>query len=179
MNFSRKPAALLLATLLILSGCSTSQVINNLQTALDAISAGLPILAGITGVPPATVTQVETYLTATNQALGQASTILAGSGTDAQKAAQIAAAFAGIAAPVIPSQYAAIASLIGTVAQDVAAFLASVPGAAAPAAGGVAHSSALASGQTTKWTQHDYTVLARCTSVANSNALKLQQMKGR
>lgn len=164
-----KPTAIVLAALLILSACSTSQVIANLQIALDAVAAGLPILSGLTNVPPEVVAQVETYVGATNQALGQASTILAGTGTDAQKAAQIAAAFAGIAAPIVPPQYAAIANLVKTVAQDVAAFLASVPG-------NTAASARVAMGQTTRWSSHDYEMLAKCTAEANSNAIRLQAL---
>jgi hypothetical protein len=177
MNYSRKPLAFTLAFLLILSACSTSQTITNLQIALDAISAGLPILSGLTGVPPATVTQVETYLTATNQALGQASTILAGPGTDAQKAAQITAAFASIAQPVVPAQYAAIVALVATVAGDVANFLGSVPGSTSSMQ--LAARSASASGHTTTWSKTDYEALAHCTSTYNMNAMKLQQLKGR
>jgi len=173
-----KPTAIVLAALLILSACSTSQVIANLQIALDAVAAGLPILSGITGVPPAVVSDVETYATATNQALGQASTILAGSGTDAQKAAQIAAAFAGITAPVVPAQYAAIANLVATVAKDVAAFLSSVPsGGSAPGGSAASANVTLGAGHTTKWSSHDYDVLAKCTSEANANAIKLQALK--
>ena len=172
MTTSRKPLAFAMALMLILLACTTSQVIANLQIALDAISAGLPILAGITGVPAGTVAAVETYITATNQALGQASTILAGSGTDAEKAAQIAAAFANIAKPIVPSQYAAIAALVATVAGDVAQFLASVP-ASAPVA--VVASKTATPGKTTSWSSHDKEMLAKCTSTANANGVKLQE----
>ena len=168
MKTSRKPLAFAMALLLVLASCTSSQVITNLQIALDAISAGLPILAGITGVPANTVTAVETYITATNSALGKASTILAGPGTDAEKAAQIAAAFANIALPVVPSQYAAIAALVATVAGDVAQFLASVP-ASTPA---VAAKTATPA-KTTSWSAHDKEMLAKCSSTANSNAVKL------
>src|ERR1035438_6342824 len=117
-------AALMIGCLI---GCGQTTVIQNLQITLDAITAAFPIIAGLTTIPPATVTDVESYLDATNTALAQASTILAGPGTDAQKAAQIAAAFAAIAQPVVPSQYTSIVTLIGTVSKDVATFLASLP----------------------------------------------------
>jgi hypothetical protein len=110
-----------------LMGCGQTTIIQNLQLTLDAITTAFPIIAGLTTMPPATVTDVGNYLDATNTALGQASTILAGTGTDAQKAAQITAAFASIAAPVVPAQYASIVTLIGTVAKDVSTFLASLP----------------------------------------------------
>jgi hypothetical protein len=119
--------ALVAFLIVCLMGCGQTTVIQNLQITLDAITAAFPIIAGLTTIPPATVTDVETYLDATNTALAQASTILAGPGTDAQKAAQIAAAFAAIAQPVVPAQYASIVTLIGTVAKDVATFLASLP----------------------------------------------------
>jgi hypothetical protein len=161
-----------MALILILSGCSTSQVLSNLQIALDAVSVALPILAGLTGVPAPVVAAVESYVQATNTALGQASTILAGAGTDAQKAAQIAAAFAAIAVPVVPAQYAVLVQLVATLAADVAQFLAGVPAATAA----VAH----ASGATmTKWSTRDREVLAHCTAVANSNAIALAKIAGK
>ena len=110
-----------------LMGCGQTTVIQNLQISLDAITAAFPIIAGLTTIPSATVTDIEHYLDATNTALAQASTILAGPGTDAQKAAQITAAFAAIAQPVVPAQYANIVTLIGTIAKDVNTFLASLP----------------------------------------------------
>jgi hypothetical protein len=175
MIHTRKPAAVLLAALLVLSACSPSQTITNLQIALDAISAALPILAGITGVPLPLVTTVETYLTATNSALGQASTIEAGPGTDAEKAVQIAAAFAGIAKPLVPGEFSIIAGLVQTIAGGVESYLASIPGASAPAAGGLTASS-LPAGHITKWSKKDYQALAKATATANTNAAKALQL---
>jgi hypothetical protein len=176
MNLTRKPLAFVLAALLILSACSPSQTIGNLQIALDAISAALPIVSGLTGIPQPLVTTVETYITATNQALGQSSTILAGSGTDAQKAAQIAAAFAGIAAPIVPGQFSAIASLVQTIAGDVASFLGSVPAATANALTGGGGLASVPATHTTKWSKRDYEALAKATATANTNAAKCQQL---
>lgn len=139
-NRHRAPLALALAVLLILTACSSSQVVSNLQIALDAITVALPVLGGLTGVPPATVAAATTYVAQANQALGQASTILAGPGTDAQKSLQIFAAFAGIAKPDIPTQYGALVSIVATVAQEVGKFLESLP--AAPAAPGKATATA-------------------------------------
>jgi len=171
MYTHRTSLAVLMATIMVLTGCSTAQVIANLQIALDAVTVALPILASVTGVPADTVTTVDAYVTATNTALGQASTILAGAGTDAEKAAQITAAFAAIAKPVVPSQYAAIAQLVETLASDVATFLASVPGTGIAlqmrAAGGV---------RTTAWSGHDREVLAHCTSTANANTVALAKL---
>jgi hypothetical protein len=127
MQIKVKTAIAAFLILACLIGCGQTTIIQNLQITLDAITAAFPIIAGLTTLPPATVTDVENYLDATNSALAQATTILAGPGTDAQKAAQITAAFAAIAQPVVPAQYASIVTLIGTVAKDVATFLASLP----------------------------------------------------
>ena len=154
-----------------LAGCSTATVITDLQVALDAISVALPILGGLTGIPPDVSTAVTSYVTAANSALGQASTILAGTGTDAEKAAAIAAAFAGIAAPVVPAQYVALASLVQTVAQDVAAFLASVPGATSPQVLNAAKSP-----RTTRWSTSELVKLANLKSLANDNAIRLAKI---
>jgi hypothetical protein len=118
-----------LAVLLILAlaNCGSSTVIANLQIAVDAVTAALPVIAGITGVPAATVAQVTKYLNDVNAALGDASLILSASATDAQKAAKIAADFAAIVKPDVPAQYQAIVGLVATIAQDVAQFLTSLP----------------------------------------------------
>ena len=69
---------------------------------------------------PATIASVSGYLAATSQAITQATDIEAGTGTDAQKAVQIAAAFAGIAAPIVPAKYQALANAVQQVAQYIA-----------------------------------------------------------
>jgi hypothetical protein len=120
-------ASLAVVLVLALVGCGTSTVISNLQLAIDAVTAGLPIIANLTGVPPATVAQVTQYLNDVNTALGDASLILSATATDAQKAAKIAADFAAIVKPDVPAQYQAILGLVATIAQDVAQFLASLP----------------------------------------------------
>ena len=165
-SFAACVAILLCITL---AACSTATVITDLQVALDAISVALPILGSLTGVPPDVSNAVASYVTAANSALGQASTILVGSGTDAEKAAQIAAAFAGIAAPVVPSQYAELAQLVATVAKDVAAFLASVPG-------GPQLLTAAKAPHTTKWSSLELVRLANLRSVATDNAAKLAKL---
>lgn len=166
----RLSGAIALILILAMLGCASTQVVGDLQVALDLVATALPILSAATGVPAATMTAVETYITAANAALGQASTILAGSGTDAVKAAQIAAAFAGIAAPVVPAQYAAIATLVQTLAGDVATFLVSLgvqPGATSAAA-------IKAPSGTTKF---DMVKLAHCTAQANTNAIHLHALQ--
>lgn len=122
-----------------LAGCTSSEVITDLQLAVDAVSVALPLIAPAAGLPATLVAAIDTYLGATSQAISQASTILAGADTDAQKAVAIAAAFAGIAAPLVcpdqapgapPCKWAGLAAAIQAVAADVAKFLATEPVAA-------------------------------------------------
>ena len=172
MTKSRNLAALVAILLCItLAGCSTATVITDLQVALDAVSVALPILSSLTGVPPDVANAVTSYVTAANSALGQSSTILSGPGTDAEKAAAIASAFAGIAVPIVPPQYAALASLVQTLAKDVAAFLASVPSSAS-----VAKLAAAKAPHTTTWSSSERDKLAHATSTANSNAAALAKL---
>jgi hypothetical protein len=128
-----------LAAILILSmvGCATSPI-DLLNLAIGAAEVALPLVGGAAHVDPAVVTAVEGYLSAASQAIGQASDILAGPGTDAQKAVQIAAAFAGIAAPVVPGQYQSIANAVQAVAGYIAKFLASLPAPSAATANAMA-----------------------------------------
>lgn len=151
----------------LFSGCKASGTIETLQFALDAISAGFPTIAKLTGVPADITNLVVTYLDQTNEALSQASVILAGPGTDAQKAAQVAAAFAVIVAPDLPGQYATLVQLIATVAGDVAKFLATLP------ATGPSTSTTPAASRVTKLSDHDRQSLAaaRVKAVANRAAL--------
>ena len=169
----RAPLAVLMAVIMILTGCSTATVITDLELALDAISAALPVLLPLVDVPAdaPVAAAVQTYLTAANSALGQASTILAGTGTDASKAAAILAAFAGIAAPVVPAQYGTLAAQVATVAQDIAAFLAFVPGT------GVAGALRATAGGTHKWSAGERLKLAHARSAATSNGEKLAKMR--
>lgn len=113
------------------TGCQSA--LDWLELAVGALEAALPLVAPAAGVDPATIASVNTYLAATSQAIGEASSILAGSGTDAQKATAIVAAFAGIAAPVVPAQYSALVAAVVLVAKYVAQFLAKLPAPTTPA----------------------------------------------
>ena len=110
--------AVLLVALLILAGCSAT---SDLNLVVGALEVAVPL---IPGVPPAIATVAEAYLAATSQAIASATDILAGTGTDAEKAALIAQAFAGIAEPVVPPQYQALVNALSKVAGYVANFLA-------------------------------------------------------
>jgi hypothetical protein len=120
-------ASFVVAAAVAFMGCGTSQIISNLELAVDAVSVALPLVGPAAGLPVDVQTQVGQYLVATSKAIGQASDILAGPGDDATKAAQITAAFAGIAAPIVPAKYQAIAQAVQQVATLVAKFLGSLP----------------------------------------------------
>lgn len=138
-----------LAGVLLLAGCGTSQVITSLELAIDAVAAALPLIGPAAGLPADLTAQLEGYLGATSTAVSQASDILAGPGTDEQKAAQIVAAFAGIAVPIVPAKYQGIATAIQQVAQMVAKFLATLPSPAlvsARAAGVTEHTTVFSEG---------------------------------
>ena len=107
-------------------------------------------------VDPATTTAVESYLAAVSTAISKATDILAGPGTPAAKSAQIVAAFAGIAAPVVPAKYQSLVNAIQQVAQYVAQFIGSLP---PPAVAGK--------------------MSARAVSVSPADAAKLTQIKAR
>lgn len=124
---------LVLVLLLALVGCNTSPLAY-LDLAVGALEVALPLIGPAAGLPPDVVAQVGSYLAGVSQAATQASDILAGPGTDAQKSAQILAAFAGIAEPIVPVQYQAIVSAVQQVALYVAKFIASIPAASPTAA---------------------------------------------
>ena len=126
MKYQSFRAAGAAVLILAMAGCSTSPL-EYLQLAITAAEIALPLVGPAAGVDPATVTAVDNYLSATSGAITQATDILAGPGTDAQKAAQIIAAFAAIAAPIIPGQYSALATAVEQVAQAIAKFIASLP----------------------------------------------------
>ena len=124
---TRTVSAAVAAILIIsLAGCSTTPL-QILDLAVSAAEIALPLALPAAGVDPATTAAVESYLQATSSAIAKTSDILSGPGTPASKSAQIIAAFAGIAAPVIPAQYQALVNAIQQVAQYVAQFIGSLP----------------------------------------------------
>ena len=165
-------SAVTLAAILVLFGCSSSQIVSNLQLVVDGVSAALPAIASATGLPASTVASVETYLSQVNTAAESAATILASTATAQQKAAQIAAAFAGIVQPDLPPSAQAIAGLVQTIVQDISKFLISVgaplPGAMSPAS---VPSNA-------KLSAADLSKLTTIHSKIAENGVKLARMKG-
>lgn len=165
---------LVLIFALILSGCSSSQVVTDLEVAVDAVSVALPVLGGVAGLPPAVATAVEGYLSAVNNCLAQASTILAEPNlTDAQKAAQITAACTTAAVPNVPAQYQALANAIANVAGDLAKFLAGLPTGTVALTPGASHA-----GKTTKFSGRDLERISHAKVVAATNAQRLASMHG-
>lgn len=137
-RFSGALAALLIFSVLLTS-CGT---LNYLELAIGAAELALPLIGPSAGIDAGTVMNVEMYLAATSQAITKAVDIQNGTGTPAQKAAQIAAAFAGIAFPIVPAQYqtlpvsqvaayVSLASAVSKVAAYVSQFLGTLPASSA------------------------------------------------
>jgi hypothetical protein len=148
MQLSKRSAATLAAILILCAaGCGA---LDYLQLAVGAAEIALPLIGPAAGVDQATVTAVSNYLAATSQAITQAIDIENGTGTDAQKATQIVAAFAGIAAPIVPAKYQALANAIQQVAQYIAKYLATLP---VPSSATASKTTALSSAEKTKASQ--------------------------
>ncbi len=116
-------------------GCQTSTVISTLEGVVSAAEIAIPVIGAATGLSPATSAKIVTYLQEVNIATAQASTILAGTGTSAQKAAQIAKAFASIAAGcncVPAGTPQEVVAVVNAVAQAVLNFLTNFPPTPAP-----------------------------------------------
>lgn len=118
---------------LALISCSSSQIIATLEDVVTAAEIAVTVIGAATGLPANTSAQIVTYLQAVSTATGQASVILAGAGTSAEKAARIVAAFARIAALNLPAGTPAqIVAVVRGVGQAVATFLLNFPSNAAP-----------------------------------------------
>lgn len=148
MKFQKRSAAIIAASLIFFLGACGA--LDYLQLAVGAAEIALPLIGPSAGVDSATIASVSGYLAATSQAITQATDIEAGTGTDAQKAVQIAAAFAGIAAPIVPAKYQALANAVQQVAQYIAEYLASLPPSSTSTVG---KTTALSSSQKTKLSQ--------------------------
>jgi hypothetical protein len=87
-----------IALVLFSSACQTSTVVTTLENVISAAEIAVPVIGAATHLSPATSTAIVSYLQEVNIATEQSATILAGTGTTAQKSAQIIQAFAKIAA---------------------------------------------------------------------------------
>jgi hypothetical protein len=164
------------------TGCPGDAIIADLQAGLDLIAGFLPQLGSLVGLPADLASLVQDYAASVNTALGNASTILLGGGTDAEKAALILASLAGIAAPLIPPPFSVAVGIVAGLAAAVAKFLASLP---APTSAGIATpatlgNSAAALGHTTHvWSGRQQTRLQTAHATANSNATALAKIRGK
>jgi hypothetical protein len=119
--------SILLVLVVLMTGCSSSQIVSNLQFAVDAAEVAFPIVAQQAHLSPAVATQVGAYLQGVNVAISQSAPIIASAEPTPQKVAQISAIFANVAAPNLPpGTPQAVASAVSAVANAVAKFLGSV-----------------------------------------------------
>ena len=109
---------------LLLTGCPTA--LDLLEASVTALEALLPLIAPAAGIPLALVTLVESYASAVSGAITKTADILAGAGTAADKASQIAALFVGIVLPFVPPQYQLLANAVQAVVNYLQKFLASL-----------------------------------------------------
>lgn len=118
---------------LALISCTDSQVLTTLEAVVSAAEVALPVIGAATNLDPAITVTIGEYLRDTSVAARQASAILAGSGTSAQKAAQIAAVFANVASLNLPAGTPAeIGVVVNGVIQAVQNFLGQFQSSAPP-----------------------------------------------
>src|SRR5258708_3258399 len=82
---------------LLNSACQQSQVIATLEAAVTAAEIAIPVIGAATGLNPQVLALIVSYLQQVNIAAAEASTILAGTGTSAEKSAKIIQLFGNIA----------------------------------------------------------------------------------
>jgi hypothetical protein len=127
---------LILMLVLFLVACQQSTIISTLEGVVSAAEIAIPVIGAATGLNPATTTAIVSYLQQVNIATAEAATILAGTGTSAQKAALIVQAFAKIAAGcncIPPGTPQEVVAVVNAVAQAVLQFLTNFPPTPAPA----------------------------------------------
>jgi type IV pilus biogenesis protein CpaD/CtpE len=168
---------LFLILALCTAGCQTSTIISTLENVVSAAEIAIPVIGAATGLSAATSAKIVTYLQEVNIATAQAATILAGTGTSAQKAAEIAKAFAALAngCKCVPAGTPQeVVSVVEAVAQAVLNFLANFP---PPAPGTIVGSSQKVSVPTIKISAADRITLANIQSRATKNAVNLKGVK--
>ncbi len=169
MKHKRSVGAVLVLAI-FLQACQPSTLISSLEAVVTAAEIAIPVIGAAAGLPPATVAGIVTYLQLVDQATVQASNILAGPGTSAQKAAQILAAFASIASGCncIPAGTpAVVVAVVEAVIQAVAKFLGNFNPKALTAA----------DQPTIKISGRDRAALAKIRTRAEQNLSKLQGLK--
>jgi hypothetical protein len=119
-------AALVTGSAALLSSCQPSTLVQSLEGVITAAEVALPVIGAAAGLPPGVLVAIVAYLRLVSAAAAQASTILAGPGSSAEKSAQIVAAFGNLAAGCnclpagVPS---AVLSVINAVVASVVSFL--------------------------------------------------------
>jgi hypothetical protein len=106
--------------------CQPSTVVSTLENVISAAEIAVPVIGAATHLNPQTSAAIVTYLQEVNIATEQSATILAGTGTTAQKSAQIVQAFAKIAAGcncVSAGTPQEVVAVVNAVAQEVLNFL--------------------------------------------------------
>jgi hypothetical protein len=163
--------------LVLLVGCpSTSTLISVLENVVSAAEIAVPVIGAATGLNPATSAAIVSYLQEVNIATAQAATILAGTGTSAQKAAEIAKAFAAVAngCKCVPAGTPQeIVSVVDAVAQAVLNFLANATTPPVTASSGAKAAKA----PSFKVSASDRIALANIRSRALQNVDKLKGVK--
>jgi hypothetical protein len=123
-------SAVIFGTVVLSTGCQQSTVISALEAAVSAAEIAIPVIGAATHLNPQTSAAIVLYLEQVNIATAQASTILAGTGTTAQKSVEIVQAFAKVAAGcncVPAGTPQEVVTVIQAVAQAVANFLVQFP----------------------------------------------------
>lgn len=172
----RRLISIALLLVLFLTACQPSTVISTLEAVVAAAEIALPVIGAAAGLPPQTTAGIVGYLQMVDLAITQASVILAGPGTSAQKSAQIAQAFAAIAAGcncIPPGTPQTVVAVVNAVAQAVARFLSTM--GAAPVAKGIAPSSSVP--PNIKVTRTDRSELTKIRQRAEVNMAALKGVK--
>lgn len=157
-----------IALVLFSAACQPSTVVSTLEAAISAAEIAVPVIGAATHLNPATSAAIVTYLQEVNIATEQAATILAGTGTTAQKSAQIIQAFAKIAAGcncVPAGTPQEVVAVVNAVSQAVLNFLTNFKPQ------GVVTTPAI------KVTASDRAALAKLKDRAVQNAAKLKEVK--
>lgn len=127
-------SAAVFASVILSTGCQQSTVIATLEDAVSAAEIAIPVIGAATHLNPATSAAIVLYLEQVNIATAKASNILQGTGSTAQKSAEIIQAFAKVAAGCncIPAGTPAeVVAVVNAVAAAVVKFLENFPPAKA------------------------------------------------
>lgn len=167
----KKLTALLLIVVLFLTACQTSTIVAALDAVVAAAEIALPLAGAAAGLPPQVSAAIGQYLRLVNLAADQATLILAGPGTAAEKSAAVVAAFSELAAgcgclPAGTPQL--VVSAIGAVARAIARFLAQL---ATPAGFTAANAPVI------KVSRADRSALAKIRARAEANLENLEILR--